>query len=128
MLHTLISAWYGRKWSASHDGCLNQREGAQGTHCTGGLVGPRVVQDALLKEKKTLSFFSSNRRSQIVQLTPRLLKLTFAFRLPTEICNSYLLMHTTRPAHSVLIDLISGYTQEWCKFSTFVRVEILKCL
>lgn len=123
----LISALYGRKWPASHDDCFNRREGAQGTHCTGELVGPWAGQDALFNEK-TLSLSSWKHRSQIVKPTPRLLKRTFVFRLPTEICNSYLLMHTTRTAHRVLIDLNGKYPQEWQMLSTFARLEILKWL
>jgi hypothetical protein len=46
---------------------LSPREGAPGTHCIGGWVGPRAVLDAVVKRKIPSPRWESNRRTPIVQ-------------------------------------------------------------
>jgi hypothetical protein len=49
--HSLTSALDGGEWSASHPVRFTPREGAPGTHWTGGWVGLRAVLDAVVKKK-----------------------------------------------------------------------------
>jgi hypothetical protein len=57
----------GGEWSASRTGRFTPREGAPGTHWTGGWMGPRAVLDAVVKRKIPSSRRESNPRTPIVQ-------------------------------------------------------------
>jgi hypothetical protein len=51
------------KWAASRPGWFILRENVQGTHWTGGWVGPRADLDAVEKRKKFPLCRESNPRS-----------------------------------------------------------------
>jgi hypothetical protein len=55
------------RWSASRPGCFIPRKRAPGTHWIGGWVGPRDVQDTVVKRKIPSPHRESNSRTPIVQ-------------------------------------------------------------
>jgi hypothetical protein len=65
--HSLTSALDGGEWSASRPGRFTPRERVPGTHWIGGWVGPRAVQDAVVKRKIHSPRWESNPRTPIVQ-------------------------------------------------------------
>jgi hypothetical protein len=66
-MNSLTSALDGGEWSASRPGRFTPREIAPGTHWIGGWVGPRAVQDAVVKRKIPSLRWESNPRTRIVQ-------------------------------------------------------------
>jgi hypothetical protein len=63
----LTSALEGGEWSASRPGRFTSRERAPGTHWIGGWVGPRAVQNAVVKREIPSPRRKSNPRTPIVQ-------------------------------------------------------------
>jgi hypothetical protein len=47
----MTSALDGGEWSASRPSRFTPREGASGTHCIGGWLGPRASRDAMVKRE-----------------------------------------------------------------------------
>jgi hypothetical protein len=48
-VHSLTLALDGGEWSASHPSHFTPRERAPGTHCIGGLVGPRTIGEYMAR-------------------------------------------------------------------------------
>jgi hypothetical protein len=65
--HKMTSALEGGEWSVSRPGHFILRERAPGTHWIGGWVGPRAVQNTVVKRKIPSPRRESNPRTPIVQ-------------------------------------------------------------